>query len=440
MTPDSPSMSSSVSSNNSPASSKLPALSPSLKGFVIGALTAAGIAQAAWFIPDSLPGQLWPGTISTFCPPAASAMAAAAAGILAAWTGWALDSWRRRSGLLIAAGAIAFAQSFLFAKQSSMGWEPVSLCLAMSAGMIIAGLLAPKGNGIERWFLDRLGRSGLQKLALARSAELLLPDQREAAVVTCRLLNEAALREQMPARDFLKLMQAFRREASRLLLEKGALLDEPESGAVRGFFGLPLASENHASEAASAGLALAEAMQQFAITHLHREYAPAECGTGITCGTLTAGLSGDAYTVAGDAVEQSRWLAGLNADYHTRILTDYTTHQLADNFEDRPLEILNPPEGAAVEVHQLLSAAGGLSREALSRRDAFRDAIMLLRAGHAGDALRRFEEAREGLIHEDIPLERFIAQAEEQAMRDGKKLPLPERTRPRPSPRKIPRL
>ena len=130
-------------------------------------------------------------------------------------------------------------------------------------------------------------------------------------------------------------------------------------------------------------------------------------------------------------------VAFLHRASHTLILTDSATHRLAENTEDRPLEILNPPDGAAVEVFHLLATRGGLSIEALARRDAFRDAIVLLRAGHAEDALQRFEDAREGLIHEDAAMERFVTQAEHQSARDGKKLPPPSRPRARFSPRRI---
>ena len=356
---------------------------------------------------------------------------------MAAWVGWSLDTWKRRLSLLAAALFLAGTQSVIMVQKFSVAWEPFSFAAAITAGLVTAACLTPRGAGVERWFAGRLSRRLLQRLTVAQSAEFLLPDQREAAVLTCRMLNETPLREQMPAREFLKLMEAFREAATRVLLEHGALLDAPESGALRAFFGLPLAVENHADKAAAAALVLAEAMQQFAVTHMHREYHPVECGTGVVCGTLTAGVSGEHYSAAGDAVEQSRWLAGLNAEYHTLILTDNATHRLAENTEDRPLEILNPPEGAAVEVFHLLATSGGLSREALARRDAFRDAITLLRAGHAEDALRRFEDAREGLIHEDAALERFVTQAEHQSARDGKKLPPPSRPRARFSPRRI---
>lgn len=404
---------------------------------------AALAGQSAWL--DSLPDiwrQLIPEAASASHQPVTgiSAAAATAAGLLAAATGWALDTWARRLVLLLGAAVLAVTQSLLLTHRFHVEWEPLSLLAAVLSGMIAGGLAAPRRESAAQWFEGRAGRDLLARLSAAPN-DILLPDQREASVLTCRLLNETLLRERIPAREFLKFTEAFRLTASRLLTSHGALLDAPESGVVRAFFGLPLAVENHATQAALAALALDEAMKEFALAQMHRDYPVAETGIGIASGTLTAGLTGNRYTAAGDAVEQSRWLAALNGEFHTRLLTDEATHLQAAGVEDRPLEIMNPPEGAAVAVFQLLASSGALSSEALQRRDAFRDAIMLLRAGHAADALVRFADARDGLIHEDAVLERFVAEAEAQAGRDGIKAPLrPKAPRPRPSARKSPRL
>lgn len=411
---------------------------PSQAGFWAGAAAAVTVAGLAW-VPGAGTAITFLNRAGTHTDAAMTFAIAAGAGVTAAWIGWAVDGWQRRLLLLASVIILAGTQSALMVQKFSIAWEPFSFTAAVAAGLIVSGMLAPRGAGVEQFFPGRLAPAQLRRLAAAQSAEFLLPDQREAAVLTCRMLNEAAVREQMPAREFLKLMGAFRETVSRVLLHHGALLDAPESGSVRAFFGLPLAVENHADKATVAALELADAMKQFALTHMHRDRDNVECGTGITCGTLTAGVTGETYSAAGDAVEQSRWLAGLNTEYGTHILTDNATHLMAENTEDRPLEILNPPEGAALEIVHLLATRGGLSIEAMARRDAFRDAIMLLRAGHAEDALRRFEDARHGLVHEDVALERFVAQAEHQIERDGRKLPPPARPRARFSPRRIAR-
>ncbi len=410
---------------------------PSRRGLWAGLIVGTVASAVAWIPSLSDAAQpLWNGDYPEVAAPVNMAIAATG-GLLAAWVGWAVDSWKKRILLLVAALALTATQAMLTAQKLAIGWEPFSLAASVTAGLLTAAVLTPRGAGVERWFHGRLGQVPLQRLIMAQSVDFLLPDQREAAVLTCRMLNEAVLREQMPAREFLRLMEAFRQTASRVLLDHGALLDAPESGAVRAFFGLPLAMENHADRASIAALALSEAMRQFAVDQMHRDRDPVECGCGITCGTLTAGVSGETYSAAGDAVEQSRWLAALNADYSTHLLTDGATHRIAENTEDRPLEILNPPEGAAVEVFHLLGCRGGLSKEALARRDAFRDAIILLRAGHAADALGRFGDARIGLLHEDAALERFVSQAEEQSARDSRKPPPPARPRARFSPRRV---
>jgi len=431
---------SSLNESPAPSAASAPLVRPpSLAGFWAGAAAGVSVATLAWVPGAGEATGIFHATTARVDAPVTFGISALA-GITAAWVGWAVDSWARRGGILLAVLVLAGTQAALMAQKFGMAWEPFSFAAAVAAGLIVAGLQAPRGAGVERFFQGRLAPAPFHRLAVAQSADFLLPDQREAAVLTCRMLNEAALREQRPAREFLKLMEAFRQTASRVLLERGALLDAPESGTVRAFFGLPLAVENHADQAAAAALELADALKQFDLAQMHREYRHVECGIGVTCGTLTAGVTGETYSAAGDAVEQSRWLAGLNADYGTTILSDKATHLMATNTEDRPLEILNPPEGAALEIMHLLATRGGLSGEALARRDAFRDAIMLLRAGHAEDALRRFEDARHGLVIEDSALDRFVAQAEHQIERDGRKPPPPSRPRARFSLRRIARL
>ncbi len=405
---------------------------PCRGGLVGGAISGAAAAGVA-LVPgvEELMRSEWVYNTRTVEPLATFAIAAGG-GIISAAVSASLDTWPRRAGLLMAAIVLAVTQSLLLFHRLAIGWEAVSLAVAMITGALVAGLLTRSPSAAARWFEGRLNRSLVQRLSVAQNMGFLQPDEREAAVLTCSILNETHLRSQIPAREFLKIAESFRLTASRVLLDHGALLDETEAGTVRAFFGLPLPVVNHADSAARAALAVDDALRRLAVGQMKKDYAQAEFGAGISCGVLTAGLSGDAYAAAGDAVDQSRWLAALNADYHSAILTDGTTHRMSADTEDRPLEILNPPDGAALEVYQVLAMTGGLSREAMAQRDAFRDAIILLRAGHAADALLRFKEAGEGLTSPDGTLEHFVYIAQEQSARDsaGRKLPLPPASRP----------
>lgn len=343
--------------------------------------------------------------------------AALTAGLAAAWVGAAVHPMKRVAGL-IAAGAILTLSQSLVLGLHHIAWEPLPTLLAITGAASIAALLRPVENGPPSWFRSRVSPRTLQRLTVAEDTGFLRPDQRVATVVTCRLLNENALREVLPAREFLKLCETLRAKAGEVLMERGACLDPTEASGVRAFFGLPLPSATAADEAVAAALALDDAMRAFAETHPTSGGAP-RCGIGLATGKLTAGLVGETYTVMGDAMELSRWLAAETAAYGVRLLTDSATHFAAERIEDRPLEFVNPPDGAAVEIFHLLGTTGSLSREALARRQAFRDAIVLLRAGHSGDALERFADAREGLSVPDPVLDHFVSLATDQSQRDA---------------------
>lgn len=338
-------------------------------------------------------------------------------GLGAAWVGSAVHPVGRVVGLLATAALLMISQSMVLALHG-IAWEPLPALLSLAGAGSIAALLRPELIGPAIWFRGRLSARTLARLAAAEDMDFLRPDQREATVITCRLLNENALREALPARDFLKLCEAFRAKATGLLLERGACLDPTEPSGVRACFGLPLPDAAAADDAVAAALALDHLMREFSLAHASAAGAPS-CGIGLATGKLTAGLVGQTYTVLGNAMELSRWLAAETASYDIRILTDSATHFAAARIEDRPLEFVNPPDGAAVEIFQLLGTPGSLSQEALARRQAFRDALMLLRAGHAGDALQRFGDAREGLTVPDPVLEYFVSLTTDQSQRDA---------------------
>lgn len=375
-------------------------------GFVSqGAPLARGLAGWLQVAPDQAVGP-WP-----------AFGLALAAGLGAAVVGITVYPARRVIGLLVVASLLCLTQSMVLALHG-MVWEPLPALIGLMGAGSLTVLLRPECFGPAVAFRGRVSAQTMSRLASVADPAFLQPDQLDATVISCRLLNENALREVLPARDFLKLCQVFRTASGQLLMEHGGCLDPREDSGVRAFFGLPLRDPEFADNAVKAALALDDGMRAFAEKHASPAGTPA-CGIGLATGKLTAGLVGDSYSVLGDAVELSRWLAAETANYEVRCLTDSATHLAADRVEDRPLEFVNPPDGAAVEIFHLLGTAGSLSQEAMARRHAFRDAIMLLRAGHAEDARQRFGDAREGLTVPDPVLEYFVALAADQSQRDA---------------------
>ena len=433
---------------------------PSPKGntaaWLGGVAASAGAASLAFFLTSfPLSGKLW-GELGlspeSTVPAFASFWLGLTFGLASVCLAIHIAPGRRVVALLGAVGLLTLSQSAVLALYGWQ-WEPLPALLAVLAGGSVAWLRRPPESGPASLFQGRLSAASLLTLSKARELSFLRPDQREATVLTCRLLNENALRELLPARELLKLCDAFRARASAILLHHGACLDPAEPNGLRAFFGLPLTTAAPADDSVKAALALDDAMVSF---FAGLTPAPAEtpvCAMGLATGILTAGVTGSAYTVLGDAVELSRWLALQNSNYQTRLLLDAATHRAADTVEDRPLEFINPPDGAAMEIFHLLGTTGSLSREAIARRNAFRDAIMLLRAGHAEDAARRFDDARTGLASVDPVLEYFVSLALDQTRRDAASIgqsmpsvspppsgtpPLPPR-RPGKAGRKLPR-
>ncbi len=423
-------------------SAAVPSAGP-LPALVGGALAAAAAASLTW-LGHALPLGPWlwqhlPSLPLRPVPVPAACAAALLIGLAAAWVGSAVRPRRRVFALLAAAALLSLSQSLVLALHG-VAWDPLPALLALLGAGSLTALLSPAPSGPSNSLRGQVSPALLARLASAENADFLRPDQRLATVLTCQLRHENRLCEQWPARDVLKFRAAFRATASRVLLAHGACLDPSEASAVRAFFGLPLPNPDAAANAASAALALQQALQEFAQT-APLEGAQVAPGIGLATGQLTAGMVGSTYTVFGDALELSRWLASQTAPFEVPILLDSATHFAASNSEDRPLEFVQPPSGGPLEVFQLLGTTGSLSPEALARRQAFRDAIALLRAGHPEDALRRFADARHGLLNPDPPLEYFVSRAAEQAQRAATRAPsapLPLGADPLPFPRRKP--
>ena len=76
-------------------------------------------------------------------------------------------------------------------------------------------------------------------------------------------------------------------------------------------------------------------------------------------------------------------------------------------------------EGVAVGVSLLVVEMRGMYAGALVWRELVGGAVVGMREAHAEDALRRFGDAREGLVVPDPVLERFVSQAAMEVERGG---------------------
>src|SRR5262245_43585769 len=103
---------------------------PSLAGFWAGAAAAVAVAGLAW-APGAGESITFLNTAATHTVAAITFAIAAAAGVAAAWIGWAVDSWKRRIMLLVNVLILAGTQSALMAHKFSIAWEPFSFTAAV---------------------------------------------------------------------------------------------------------------------------------------------------------------------------------------------------------------------------------------------------------------------------------------------------------------------
>ncbi len=158
------------------------------------------------------------------------------------------------------------------------------------------------------------------------------------------------------------------------------------------FWGAPIPDADHAAHAAAAVLSCRERLVELNDQWSQRGMPPLPTRFGLASGPVVVGnvgaLSRLVYTAMGDTINLASRLEGLNRFYGTAVLASGALREAAaDGFAWRLVDVVRVKGKAkAVEIHELLGAAGRVSAHAIAFATRYEEALAAYRE-------RRFAEA-----------------------------------------------
>jgi adenylate cyclase len=158
------------------------------------------------------------------------------------------------------------------------------------------------------------------------------------------------------------------------------------------FWGAPIQDAAHAAHAAAAVLSCRERLTELNEQWQRRGMPPLPTRFGLASGPVVVGnvgaLSRLVYTAMGDTINLASRLEGLNRFYGTGVLASGALREAAaDGFAWRLVDVVRVKGKAkAVEIHELLGAAGRVTEHAIAFAARYEQALAAYRE-------RRFAEA-----------------------------------------------
>lgn len=340
-----------------------------------------------------------------------------------AWT--TIDIPRDSLKLVIALGAlIQIVAAVWVANLLGIFFSPFASLAAVAGSAILGLFYAQTEAGSRKRVLrqvlgDRVSIPTFKALLDAPTPPNLEGERRDVTVIVCEIFNHDDLEYVLAAPDYVALTNAFRRNASELLVERGGYLDECDGESIRVIFGAPFPNLRHAITACEAALALVTRLEE-----VNRECHAVwkqmfDFRIGVNSGEMTLAAYGSrrlgTYSVAGEPAEFARRLCRANLIYGTRVLIGSQTLVFAeDAMEVRPMELIQRYDDGASreEIYELLARHDTLTSEELERRDTFWKAVIRYREQSWNEALALFHSARTpgGM---DGPVEFYIRRIEQ---------------------------
>jgi adenylate cyclase len=295
-------------------------------------------------------------------------------------------------GLMVAIVAGAYAAH-------SAGWffppaTPVAGALFALLGVTAESVLVERQRKreIQAIFGSYVAPGVVDLLVRDPTAVRLGGEKKELTALFSDLAGFTDLSEKIPPEQLLAVVNLYLQEVSDSLLASGAYIDKYIGDAVMAVFGAPQALPDHAAAACEGALAAQRVLAALNPRFEHDYGCSLRMRIGVNTGDMIVGNMGSErkrnYTVLGDAVNLASRLEAANKEFGTSILLGETTaRRVQVRFATRPLTQLRVKgKTEAVEVHELVGAAGTLTAAQQSFLTAYNE-------GYAALISRRFAEA-----------------------------------------------
>lgn len=371
-------------------------------------------------------------------------------GAVFAWLGYTVRGRWRAVILLLGGTVLCFTGSASLALHGA-AFDPYPAAAACLLGWLVGWGFSrsplSKKSDLSATFTGRLSPEMLRKLTQMKPPPDLSGENRPVTVLTCRMLNEGAVRQCIGPAAFLKLAEEFRQRAHSALLSRQALLVPGPTELIQACFGLPVAEKSYARDACQAALLLQSVLREFIGQRNPRGGGALQFGIGLSSGTAASGMLGGDYQILGSVMEMSHQLSNANSSWHTGILTDAETLRLAGpGLLTRPIDsLLSPDFDEPIDLSELVQPCDVEDLPGLRERlAAFAEGVEHLRAGQAAEAADSFDRANPTDGTEDLTVGLFLEAARRSS--SGRRAdsptpqpapkpaakPKPERSEPRP--------
>jgi adenylate cyclase len=317
---------------------------------------------------------------------------------------------RRHRGLVapgLAAGGLMVAIVAGAYAAHSAGWffppaTPVAGALFALLGVTAESYLVERQRKreIQAIFGSYVAPGVVDMLVRDPTAVRLGGEKKELTALFSDLAGFTDLSEKIPPEQLLAVVNLYLQEVSDSLLASGAYIDKYIGDAVMAVFGAPQSLPDHAAAACEGALA-AQRVLAALNPRFERDYGcTLRMRIGVNTGDMIVGNMGSErkrnYTVLGDAVNLASRLEAANKEFGTAILLGETTaRRVQSRFATRPLTRLRVKgKTEAVEVHELVGAAGALTAAQQSFLAAYNEGYAALTTRHFAEAAAAFARAQ----------------------------------------------